>query len=74
LLLTVTCGGDKFGYKEIGKVGMHTAPARIISRAQTVAKIGRLMKKSTKPAHPLSLSFAAGERRNWITFLESRLL
>jgi hypothetical protein len=27
---------------------MQTAPARMISSAQTVAKIGRLMKKSTK--------------------------
>jgi hypothetical protein len=50
LLLTVTCGGDRLGYSEIGKLGMQTAPARIISRAHTVAKIGRLMKKSTKPA------------------------
>ena len=33
---------------------METAPARIISRAQTVAKMGLLMKKSTKLALPLS--------------------
>src|SRR5277367_1261643 len=32
---------------------MQTAPARIIRSAHTVAKIGLLMKKSTKPAHPL---------------------
>jgi hypothetical protein len=70
----VTCGGDKFGYKEIGKVGMHTAPARIISRAQTVAKIGRLMKKSTKPAHPLSLSLLLANAVTGLRSLESRLL
>jgi len=29
-------------------VGMETAPARMISNAQTVAKMGRRMKKSTK--------------------------
>ena len=28
-----------------------TAPARMISKEQTVAKIGRLMKKSTKTVH-----------------------
>jgi hypothetical protein len=33
---------------------METAPARMISKAQTVAKMGLLMKKSTKPALPLS--------------------
>jgi hypothetical protein len=48
LLVTVTCGGARFGYNEIGSVGMQTAPARMINNAQTVAKIGRLMKKSTK--------------------------
>src|ERR1700674_5159756 len=53
LLLTVTCGGARVGYSEIGRVGMQTAPARIISRAQTVAKIGRFMKKSTKSARPV---------------------
>src|ERR1700685_3317088 len=51
----------------MGRVGMHTAPARIISRAQTVAKIGRLMKKSTKSARPL---LAGGERRSLDYFLK----
>src|ERR1700719_4232064 len=46
----ISCGRARSGYSEIGKLGMETAPARMISRAQTVAKIGRLMKKSTKPA------------------------
>jgi hypothetical protein len=55
--VTVTCGGAKFGYKEIGNVGMQTAPARMISSAQTVAKIGRLMKKSTKAISLRQLSF-----------------
>ena len=32
---------------------METAPAKMISRAHTVAKIGRLMKKSTKPTRSL---------------------
>jgi hypothetical protein len=45
LLVTVTCGGDRLGYSEMGRVGMQTAPARMISSAHTVAKIGRLMKK-----------------------------
>jgi len=53
LLVTVTCGGASVGYSEIGSVGMQTAPARMISSAQTVAKIGRRMKKSTKEALPL---------------------
>jgi len=30
---------------------MVTAPAKMISKEQTVAKIGRLMKKSTKTVH-----------------------
>jgi hypothetical protein len=53
LLVTVTCGGASVGYSEIGSVGIETAPARMISSAQTVAKIGRRMKKSTKEALPL---------------------
>jgi hypothetical protein len=36
---------------------MQTAPARIINSAQTVAKIGRLMKKSTKAISLRLLSF-----------------
>jgi hypothetical protein len=32
---------------------METAPAKMIRRAHTVAKIGRLMKKPTKPTRPL---------------------
>src|SRR5437899_2824792 len=35
---------------------MDTGPARIINTAQTVAKIGRLMKKSTKSTLPLYFS------------------
>src|ERR1700736_4392312 len=59
LLLTVTWGGARVGYSEIGRPGMETAPARIISRAHTVAKIGLLMKKSTKLALPLLAAVAA---------------
>jgi hypothetical protein len=47
LLVTTTCGGASFGYREIGSVGIQTAPASTIRRAQTVAKIGRRIKKST---------------------------
>src|SRR6478736_2849404 len=36
----------------MGRPGMETTPAKMISRAHTVAKIGRLMKKSTKPSRP----------------------
>src|SRR6266404_2675591 len=45
---------------------METAPARIISRAHTVAKIGRLMKKSTKSTLPLYFS-STGARRLGVT-------
>src|SRR5208337_2363648 len=45
---------------------METAPARMISNAQTVAKIGRRMKKSTK-SRPSSVSrgFHRGVPRNF---------
>src|SRR5208282_4900063 len=46
-LLTLTCGGARLGNCAIGKVGITTAPARMISSAQTVANTGRRMKKST---------------------------
>jgi hypothetical protein len=52
LLVTVTCGGANVGYKEMGSVGMQTAPARMISRAQTVANTGRWIKKSTTRTLP----------------------
>src|SRR6266850_6344491 len=53
--LTVTCGGARFGNCAIGSEGMDTAPARIIISAQTVAKIGRRMKKFTNTLiYPLS--------------------
>src|SRR5437899_7737029 len=46
-LNTETCGGARLGNCATGKVGITTAPARMISRAQTVANTGRLIKKST---------------------------
>src|SRR4029077_9668137 len=64
LLLTVTWGGARVGYSEIGRPGMETAPAKMISRAHTVAKIGRLMKKSTKPSRP---SVRAIAQHRWST-------
>src|ERR1700727_1845899 len=48
LQVTFTCGGASCGYSEIGSVGNDTAPASTISSAQTVAKMGRRMKNSTK--------------------------
>jgi hypothetical protein len=53
LLVTVTCGGASVGYREIGNDGMQTAPARMISRAQTVAKTGLRIKKSTTRTLPV---------------------
>jgi hypothetical protein len=50
--VTVTWGGANVGYKEMGSVGMHTAPARMISKAQTVANTGRWIKKSTTRTLP----------------------
>src|SRR5580704_3424108 len=44
---TETWGGARSGNCETGSVGITAAPARMISRAQTVAKTGRRMKKST---------------------------
>jgi hypothetical protein len=38
----------------MGRLGMHTAPARMMSSAQTVAKTGRRIKKST---NKMSLPF-----------------
>ena len=46
-LTTEICGGARVGNWAIGRVGITAEPARMISRAQTVAKTGRLMKKST---------------------------
>src|SRR5580700_5098123 len=46
-LLTLTCGGARLGNCAIGKVGITTAPARMINSAQTVANTGLRMKKST---------------------------
>src|SRR5262249_6369164 len=43
----MTCGGARSGNSAIGNVGMAAPPARMMRRAQTVAKIGRRMKKST---------------------------
>src|SRR5258708_7644213 len=43
----MTWGGARLGNWAMGRVGMATAPARMVRRAQTVAKIGRPMKKST---------------------------
>src|SRR6185437_9269839 len=54
--LTVTSGGASVGYIDMGSVGRHTAPARMMSSAQTVAKTGRRMKKSTNKLKPLSRS------------------
>src|SRR5580698_8115670 len=44
---TETCGGARSGNCETGRVGITAAPARMMSRAHTVAKTGRRMKKST---------------------------
>src|SRR5216117_4038425 len=46
MLCTVTWGGARAGNCAMGRVGMDTAPARMIISAQTVAKMGRRMKKS----------------------------
>src|SRR5665213_468930 len=56
---TTTCGGASCGYSETGSVGIDTAPASTISSAQTVAKMGRRMKNSTKV-----LTFRAVQRGN----------
>src|SRR5579872_5855486 len=54
-LVTVTCGGASCGYCAIGSRGMHTAPAITMNSEHTVAKTGRLMKKSTNtPRAPVS--------------------
>src|SRR5277367_1919335 len=46
-LVTSTCGGAKSGNCATGSVGMQMAPASTMNNAQTVAKTGRSMKKST---------------------------
>src|SRR6266566_986045 len=46
----MTCGGARSGNSAMGSVGMEIAPARMMNRAQTVAKTGRRMKKSTNKA------------------------
>src|SRR5882762_779865 len=46
-MVTETCGGASVGNCAIGKVGITAEPARMISNAQTVAKTGRFIKKST---------------------------
>jgi hypothetical protein len=70
LLVTVTCGGASVGYKAMGSVGMQTAPARIISRAQTVANTGRWIKKSTKRTLP----FACAAQEAAMPYEAQRLL
>src|SRR5579859_3303523 len=42
--LTTTVGGTISGYSLIGRFGMASSPATVISMASTVAKIGRSMK------------------------------
>ena len=44
-----TVGGTMGGNCEIGRSGIEIAPASVISTATTVAKIGRSMKKATRP-------------------------
>src|SRR6266568_8904743 len=43
----LTCGGASVGNCAIGRLGMATAPAKIISSEHTVANTGRRMKKLT---------------------------
>ncbi len=45
--VTMTCGGVSSGYWAIGRVGIAMAPASTMTTAQTLARIGRLMKTST---------------------------
>jgi hypothetical protein len=59
-LVTETWGGDRVGYIAIGRFGMHTAPLRMISKAQTVANTGRRMKKSTNKVSSLSFRLYLG--------------
>src|SRR2546423_6420554 len=62
-LVTDTCGGARLGNCAIGKLGTTTAPARMISRAQTVANTGRRIKKSTnmnERPQPLNVRQAYG--------------
>src|SRR5579872_3455270 len=49
---TTTCGGAKSGNCAMGSEGIEIAPPKIISSAQTVAKTGRRMKKSTNKDQP----------------------
>ena len=44
----VTVGGTISGYWEIGRVRIEMPPQMIISKAMVAAKIGLLMKKSSK--------------------------
>src|ERR1700676_4245404 len=41
MVVTPACGGARLGNCAMGSVGMQTAPARIMSRAQTVENTGR---------------------------------
>ena len=47
VVVTWTCGGTICGYSEIGRTKMQMPPISSMSRASTVAKIGRPMKKLT---------------------------
>jgi hypothetical protein len=47
---TTTWGGARFGNWAIGRLGIATDPASVMSSAHTVAKMGRRMKKSTNMA------------------------
>jgi hypothetical protein len=46
-VVTCTCGGVISGYCAIGKMKMQIPPIKSMSKARTVAKIGRPMKKLT---------------------------
>src|SRR5438128_2182286 len=59
LVVTVTCGGTTCGYWAIGRLTAASTPARIMSRAMTVEKTGRSMKKLNMIRPWLSLSFWA---------------
>ena len=50
--VTVTTGGAMRGNCAIGKVGMHTRPARVTMIDATAAKIGRLRKNSITRGAP----------------------
>src|SRR5690348_8298457 len=68
-LVTITCGGARFGNCATGSEGIEIAPPSTMTIAQTLANIGRLMKKSTNTQKLQLIFFDAIQKCGAASFL-----